>query len=537
MQNKENDVSLREVVQLEYARSMTECAHFLKQYSKIEHPMRGSIYFNLYPFQEDVLDEFESHRFNIILKSRQLGISTLTAGYALWKLLSSPSFKVLVIATKQDVAINLVHKVKYMFTNLPSWLKKSITVIDNNKTELSFSNGSKIKAVSASGDAGRSEALSLLIIDEAAFIQNIDSIWKASQSTLSTGGNCIVLSTPNGVGNLFHQLWTKAVSGVKDDEDIEIFNPIYLNWRVHPERDQAWRDQQTALLGERGAAQECDGDFLTSGHTVVDGEALKYYKDTWISDPIEKRGYAGDYWLWDYPNYTKSYVVVGDTARGDGADYSAFSIFELESMMQVGEYKGKLPPNEFGKMLVYIGKEWNNALLVVEHNNVGWATIQEILDDGYDNLYYTYHADPYLDSNIHIAKMFDLAGKEDMVPGFDTNGHTRPIMVSKLESYTRNKEIIIKSIRTLDELYTFKWIKGKAKAAEGYNDDLVMVLCIFLFVCDTALKLKQYGIDIQKKAVENSFRGIHRVGLEKKSPFVINSGRSTLDISWLVRKK
>lgn len=225
--------------------------------------MRGKIPFNLYAFQENTLDQLIENRFNIILKSRQMGISTLCSSYSLVNMLMRNGFNILVIATTKDVAKNLVTKVKLAFDELPIWLKSTVKVVENNKLSIVFDNGSSIKAVAASETAGRSEALSLLIIDEAAFIDNIDSIWTSAQSTLSTGGDAIILSTPNGVGNLFHKLWQKAVEG-KTPEGLEPFNAIRLDWFLHPDRDQEWRDQQDYLLGKRQAAQEC-----VSGTTLV----------------------------------------------------------------------------------------------------------------------------------------------------------------------------------------------------------------------------------------------------------------------------
>ena len=159
-------------------------------------------------------------------------------------------YNVLVIATKQDVAKNLVTKVRVMHELLPGWLKGGS--LEDNKLSLRLHNGSQIKAIASSPDAGRSEALSLLIFDEAAFIDDIDEIWVAAQSTLSTGGACIALSTPNGVGNWFHKMWVEGESGANG------FNCINLHWTVHPERNQQWRDEQTRILGAKGASQECD---------------------------------------------------------------------------------------------------------------------------------------------------------------------------------------------------------------------------------------------------------------------------------------
>lgn len=243
--------SLKEVIKAEYQKCATDPIHFMKKYCMIQHPKRGKIPFHLYPFQEKTLTEFKNHRFNIVLKSRQTGISTLVAGFSLWNMLFKEDFNVLVIATKQDVAKNLVTKVRVMNQLLPSWLKQ--TTLEDNKLSLKYANGSQIKATSSSPDAGRSEALSLLVFDEAAFIPGVEDIWISAQSTLSTGGNAIILSTPNGIGNFFHKTWVEA------EEDLNGFNTIRLHWSVHPERDQKWRDEQERLLGPKGAAQECVG--------------------------------------------------------------------------------------------------------------------------------------------------------------------------------------------------------------------------------------------------------------------------------------
>jgi len=156
------------------------------------------------------------------------------------------------------------------------WLKIGANATENNRLSLRLTNGSQIKAVSAAGDAGRSEAVSLLVIDEAAFIDNIETIYTAAKMTLATGGGCVALSTPNGVGNWFHKTYTAAQ---KQDNN---FIPISLPWTVHPERDQTWRDQQDVDLGKRNASQECDCDFLSSGNTVIDPEVLTWYEQNLI---------------------------------------------------------------------------------------------------------------------------------------------------------------------------------------------------------------------------------------------------------------
>ena len=186
---------LKQIIRQEYIKCAKDPVHFMKKYCMIQHPQRGRINFHLYPFQEKVMGLLQDNPYSIILKSRQLGISTLSAGYSLWLMIFHKDKNILCIATKQETAKNMVTKVKFMYENLPSWLK--VDYEENNKLALRLQNGSQIKATSSS-DAGRSEAVSLLIIDEAAFIENIGEIWASAQQTLATGGGCIALSTPYG---------------------------------------------------------------------------------------------------------------------------------------------------------------------------------------------------------------------------------------------------------------------------------------------------------------------------------------------------
>ena len=402
---------LKEAIKREYAKCATDPTYFLGKYGIIQHPVKGKVNFNLYDFQEKSLKSFMKHDYNIVLKARQLGLSTLTAGYALWMMTFQQDKNILVIATKQETAKNLVTKVRVMHANLPAWLKQPC--VEDNKLSLRYKNGSQIKAVASSEESGRSEALSLLIIDEAAFIDKIDTIWGAAQQTLATGGRALVISTPNGVGNFFHKTWVGAENGTND------FNFIKLHWSVHPEREQEWRDEQDKLLGPSLAAQECDCDFITSGRGVVDGLLLEQMKESSVREPIEKRGIDSNYWIWQPPNYTKNYVVSADVSRGDGTDYSAFHIIDVETLEQVAEYKGKISTQDFGNMLVNVASEYNNALLVVENNNIGWAAIQQVIDREYPNLFYTSKDLQYVDVQHQITNKY-RSQERNMVPGFST---------------------------------------------------------------------------------------------------------------------
>ena len=488
--------TLKEIIKEEYQKCAVDPIYFMRKYCMIQHPVKGKIPFHLFPYQEDTLTQFKDHRYNIVLKSRQTGISTLVAGFSLWKMLFNQDFNVLVIATKQEVAKNLVTKVRVMNQYLPSWLK--LETVEDNKLSLRYANGSQIKATSAAGDAGRSEALSLLVFDEAAFIDKIEEIWVSAQSTLSTGGNAIILSTPNGVGNFFHKTWVGSEDGTNT------FNNIRIHWSVHPERGQDWRDEQEVLLGPKGAAQECDCDFVSSGDSVIDPQLLQFYKETYVQDPVEKGGFDGNLWRWEYADYNTSYIVVADVARGDSSDYSTAHVIDVVKSTQVAEYRGKLDTKDFGNFLVSLATEYNNALLVVENANIGWAAIQQILDRNYSNLYYTTKDIHYVDTENQFSNKYRSQDR-NQVAGFSTTSRTRPLIVSKLEEYIRGKSITIRSVRTIDELFTFIWNNGRAEAMRGYNDDLVMALAIGLWIRDTALRLRQEGIDLTRRAID----GIH----------------------------
>ena len=520
---------LKQVIRQEYLRCAQDPVHFMRKYCYIQHPQRGRIQFNLYPFQEKVLTLFRDHDYITVLKSRQLGISTLAAGYALWLMTFHKDRNVLALATTQATARNLVTKVQFMWENLPSWLK--VDSAENNKLSLRLVNGSKIQAKSSNVDAARSEAVSLLIVDEAAFIENIAETWASAQQTLATGGGAIVLSTPYGTGNWFHQTWVKAEAGEND------FLPIKLPWYVHPERDQVWRDAQDNLLGDpRLAAQECDCDFSTSGDIVFYNEYLEYYEKTFIKEPLERRGADQNLWVWESADYSRDYMVVADVARGDGKDFSTFHIIEVENNVQVAEYKGQIGTKEFGHLLVGIATEYNNAMLVIENANIGWATIQVAIDRQYSNLYYSQRS-----GEATVDSYFDIyQDHSKMVAGFTMSSKTRPMVIGKFQEYIGDRGVTIQSRRLIEEMKVFIWKNGRAEAQTGYNDDLVMAFGIAMYIRDTALKFRQRGIDLTKQTLNHitvtrtQYNGGYGYNNQIQNPYMIETDRGKEDIKWLL---
>lgn len=492
MANQEIDI--KEKIKQEFIRCASDPVYFMKKYYLIQHPQKGRQLFDLYPFQELTLKLFQKNSNCIINKSRQLGISTLVSAYSLWLMLFQRDKNVLVIATKQDTAKNMVTKVRFAYDNLPNWMKIGAAATSNNQLSLRLTNGSQIKAVAAAGDAGRSEAVSLLVIDEAAFIDNIDIIYTAAKLTLATGGGCIALSTPNGHGNWFHRTYSAAQKREND------FLPICLPWHVHPERDENWRKQQDVDLGVRNAAQECDGDFNSSGATVVLPEILDWYSKNMVVDPQNMEGADRSRWIWEYPDPTKHYMVIADVARGDNSDYSTYQVIEIDGIVQVAEYKSQIDTRLFANELISVANSYNQALLVIDNVGVGWDVVQSVVESGYPNMHHTYRADSSRDFESYLSAQNSGA---NMVPGFSITQKNRPSIIEKMRDCVENKIVTIKSIRLLEELRVFIWKNGKPQASTNYNDDLVMAFAIGMYLRETSLRFKKASESLTTLALNN----------------------------------
>lgn len=459
-----------------------DASYFLNSYVKIQHPTRGLIPFITYDFQDNCVKDFIDHRFNIVLKSRQLGISTLAACYAVWLAVFYKDKNILVIATKLAVAQNFIKKVKVALKSMPKWLLLP-EITASNRQGVEFSNGSTIKAVPTSDDAGRSEALSLLIIDEAAFIRNFSELWMGLYSTLSTGGRAIILSTPNGIGDKYHELCTAAENGENE------FNLIKLLWDVHPDRDDDWFANETKNMSKKQIAQELMCDFAASGDTFLQAGDLEKISQK-VQTPIEKWGLDMCVWVWKYSLSDHKYIVSADVARGDAADYSTFHVFDMNKCEQVAEYKGKLPPDKFAVLLAEAGRRYNDALICPENNTYGYACIMKLVELGYKNLYFKSEKE----------KFRSLYGGETDISkiGFQTNVKTRAQILTKFEEVIRTSAVRFYSSRFYNEMKTFI-VKGtKAQAQKGKNDDLIIAAAIGIWMFDSSPQYHTQTCDLNK---------------------------------------
>lgn len=407
------------------------------------NPVLGRVKFDLYPYQKSVLYQFLKERFNIILKFRQAGITELIAMYCLWLTMYHPNKKVNIISIKDTVAKKVLKKIKFMYKNLPWYLQ---TPIINGRTgeygsasTMEFSNGSIIESIPTSDQAGRSESLSLLVIDEAAIVRWASTIWASAFPTLSTGGSAIVNSTPYGVGNFYHSTWVDAVSGNSP------FNPIRLRWQMHPDRDQDWYNEMATALGPKRTAQEIDGDFLSSGNTVFDLADIKGIEEMLSDYPPLRVRLGGQYREFNDPDPNTEYFIGADCSTGRATDYSSFTCMSKDGE-EAAIYKGKIPLDKYARLLGDTGEKFNFATLAPEANDIGMAVVIKLQDEGYPNLYYA-------------RKLLKKKGKnrpeEELVPGWITTQKNRTVIVEGLEKDIREDSIIIKDPFFVQEAYTF----------------------------------------------------------------------------------
>lgn len=356
------------------------------------------------------------------------------------------------------------------------------------------------------------------------------SFLKCSDSHKFISNGTEIQSNQLSVGMLLDSTDSKKVSVTNiqiDNNEIDLYDIVEVN-------------DGNLFIVDGIVSHNCD--FISSGHTVIEGALLQWYNQTTIQDPIEKRGMDGNLWVWEFPDYSKDYIVVADVARGDGSDYSAFHVIDVETVTQVAEYRGQISTTDYGNFLVNVATEYNDALLVIENANVGWASIQVAIDRGYKNLYYSPKDQSLTDVAQQLNKYVDLKDQSQMVAGFITSSRTRPIIISKLDTYMRERVPVIRSRRLIEELFVFIWNGSRPEAQRGYNDDLVMSFCIGLWIRDTALKLRQQGIELHKKTLDYLGKGMGVYGGAngslKNAGWTMNLGKTgddQEDLTWLLR--
>lgn len=310
----------------------------------------------------------------------------------------------------------------------------------NHNSTVEFINGSFIESIPTSEEAGRSESLSLLVIDEAAIVRWASTIWAAAAPAISTGGSAILNSTPYGISGFYHSKWVEAIT----DSDSP-FHPIRLYWKMHPERDQKWYETMSKTLGPRRTAQEIDGDFLSSGSTVFDLTDIKAIEDTLLEYPVIETRFNGQLRIMDKPKQGVRYFIGADVATGRSNDYSAFTLGDSNGE-EAAVFKGRIPVEKYAKILGNLGKEFNWATIAPETNDIGLAVTTLLQTEGYPQLYYH-------------KKLLKKKGKSrpevEQYPGWITTSKNRSLIIDGLEEDIRKDNITIKDPFFVQEAYTF----------------------------------------------------------------------------------
>ena len=431
----------------EFLRCKDDPAYFIRNYVYITHPVKGRIKFDLYRFQERIINEFKGHRFNLMRKFRQAGATTICAAYALWYIIFHKDKNVMVVSIGDRESRDFLDRAVNMYDDLPNWLKPQ--EVERNKHVLKLSTGSKIKSQPAG--AGRGESVSLLIVDEAAFIDRMTEFWMAIYPTISTGGSAFILSTVNGMANLYYELYRDAELGKNN------FHVIDIHWREHPEYTEKWAETTRSNVGERAWLQEYEGEFLGTGETFVDGGTLQKLKSQ--TNPNYYKKHYNMMRVWKDPEPYHTYLLAADSSFGRDRDHSAFHIINLYNGEQVAEfYSNRIGLSDFARVITQEALRYNSAYVCPERNGLGLALIEQLFEVcEYENIW--------------------VDDRREM--GFMVNTKNRDGLLNNLQESLKTSKIKVNSERTFKELTTFIISKtGKIQAEEGFNDDLVMSLAI-----------------------------------------------------------
>ena len=517
----------------EYVKCLDNPAYAIETYIQtFDKTQEGFVPFKLFVRQKEIIRAYEKHRFNIVTKPRQAGISTVTQAYCAVKIgFADPKNPetIIVIANKLTLAKKFLKGIKDYVNQLPRWVwgdeyygtqeKEQKTIfIKDSQIEVELPNGCKIIAVATSEDALRGYTPTFLIFDEAAFIDKGADLYAAAVTSLGTGGRAILISTPNGYDPLYYKTYEQALR--KENT----YNIIELKWYQDPrynkdlkwlKGDEIFEEYEFTLDSfdkmvksgykptstwyvdmcknmnndKKKIAQELDVSFLGSGGNVIDDEYINFHEQNNVSEPkyVDNTYYDGNsglIWIWSEPIEEHKYIMSADVSRGDGADFSCFQIIDFTTMEQVVEYQGKIPPDNFAEVLNLYGLKYN-AFLVVDNIGVGHTTIAKLVEMKYPNLYY------------------EEKGGNNKVPGFNING-VRLQLISNLEIAIRTNTIKINSIRIIHEMKTFIYKNGRPDHMEGYHDDALMSLGMALWVLETSFKQLE-KTEKQTKAILSSW--------------------------------
>lgn len=481
-------------------KEIVKCAlsfpYFCHKYVKIAHPKRGLLPFILYNYQRRCVEEYEAHRFNILSKFRQGGLTTVTVLWCMWRCMFKLDETIMVLSKSDREAIAAGEIVKRGLIELPNWLRPEM---DKNNDHQKLFTETGCKLFFYTPEAARGRSITYLVLDEAAFIPQMEKHWKAMFPTISTGGHCICISTVNGVGNWYYDIFMGAK---KEENDFKV---IELDYWEHPEyNDPDWVKATRAQLGEKGWMQEVMRDFLGAGDSYIPAEIindldlvtkdidpLRMLFPQWnnLDEAREQRVMDLTTWVrgalhvWREPVDGRDYIIGVDAAGGMGGenDNSCFEVIDAVTCEQVAEfYSNTIPPYNFAQCLAMVGRTYNNAQIVVEDQGYGISVLEKLQHDlFYENLF---------ESSQGTVK--------NPKPGIKTTLSNRPKFLEAMQTRLINRSIAIRSRRFVKELKGFIWNSQtkRAEATKGFHDDAIMALCLALYARECRMRNMPVGL-------------------------------------------
>jgi hypothetical protein len=458
---------------LEYRKCMKDPVHFAKKYCKIISLDHGLVNFQLYPYQEQMFDNFAENRFNIVLACRQSGKSISVVCYLLWYAIFHPEKTVAVLANKGATSREMLGRITLMLENLPFFLQPGTRAL--NKGSIEFSNNSKIVAAATSGSSIRGMSISLLYADEFAFVENATEFYTSTYPVVTAGQTTkiIITSTANGIGNMFEELWTGAIQNTNE------YVPFRVDWWDVPGRDEEWKKLTISNTSQLQFDQEFGNEFLGTGDTLIQGETLMRLK---AIDPVFQEE-KGDLLIYKPVVAEHEYIMTVDVAKGRGRDYSSFTIIDISvaPFEQVAVYRNNMiSPILFPNVLERYGNIYNEAYIVIETNDAGSLVAH--------GLYYDLEYE-----NMHVGS----AIKNDDL-GIQMNRKTKRIGCSSFKDILEGKNLKLHDKETIKEITTFISKGQSYEASPGCHDDLVMNLVLFGYFSVTEMFADMTDINLKE---------------------------------------
>ena len=535
----------KEQVMLEYVKCMKDTPYALKTYLQTyDNTVSKYVPLELFPDQISLLNDYEEYEENIALKYRQAGVSTVTAAWISKKLVFAKKTqpeKILIIANKLDTSMEMANKIRTFVDQWPNWVGSGFSTDKNSQKHYKLTNGSEVKAVATSKDALRGFTPTILVFDEAAFIEADGDFWAACMASLSTGGKVIVVSTPNGYDPIYYDIYDQALKGMNNFKISEMFwyrDPRYskdlflvptedlvkylLNKEEHDEskhisfahidpfkRDydelssylkkgykpcSTWYEKMVKKLkyDKRKINQELNCEFLGSGDNVFENTQLEYIKDNTLTDPTGKL-MGNSLWMWKEPIPEHKYIMGVDVSRGDSEDFSSIQIIDFDEREQVFEYVGKIPPDNLAEIAYKWGMMYNAFIVVDITGGMGITTVRKLQELGYKNLYV---------EGVDSTNIWSYNAKlADKIPGLNFN-NKRVQIIAAFEEYVRHK-FKIRSVRLYNEMNTFIYLNGRPDHQRGQHDDLIMGISMAIYVGESSFNKLEKVVERTKIMLES----------------------------------